>query len=123
MQERRSAVRYAPGPDEPLARVRLRAGRELTVVNISSNGVLAEGDARLLPGMHLDIHVMTAEGRLLVRSRVARAYVFAFTCDTVTYRGALIFERAITVTAGYDLPGTSPPAPVVEGIAYPDRAA
>ena len=121
MQERRIAARCAPGPDDPLSRVRLRAGRELAVVDISVNGVLVEGDARLLPGMHLDIHVTTPEGRDLVRSRVVRAYVCALTADRVTYRGAFAFDRSIAT--GYALPGVSAASPSSEGIAYPDRAA
>lgn len=123
MHERRCAIRHVPGQDDPLSRVRLRAGRELTVVDISSRGVLAEGDARLLPGMHVDIHVMTADGRLLVRSRVVRAYVFALTGDRVTYRGAFMFERALTLVTGYELPGPSQMVRSDGGIAYPDRAA
>jgi hypothetical protein len=123
MRERRAAARCAPGPDDPLCRVRLRAGRELAVVNISSNGVLVEGGVRLLPGMHVDVHVMTNEGRLLVRSRVVRAYVCALTPEVVTYRGAVAFDRAIAIAAGYPLPGHQAAPPAGAGIEYPDRAA
>ena len=41
--ERRRAVRRVPHPDETLSRVRLRTGRELAVVDISSSGALVEG--------------------------------------------------------------------------------
>ena len=74
-RDRRRAPRRAPHAAEPLSRVRVRAGRELSVVNVSSGGVLVEGDARLLPGTHLEVHVIAASGRTLVRSRVTRAYV------------------------------------------------
>jgi hypothetical protein len=123
MRERRAAARCAPSPGDPLRRVRLRAGRELAVVNISSNGVLVEGDVRLLPGMHLDVHVMTSEGRLLVRSRIVRAYVCALTPDVVTYRGAFAFDRAVAIAVGYPLPGGHAAPPVDAGIEYPNRAA
>lgn len=123
MRDRRAAARCVPSPGDPLCRVRLRAGRELTVVNISSSGVLVEGDARLLPGTHLDVHVITPEGRLLVRSRVVRAYVFALTSDLVTYRGAFAFDRTIAMPSGYPLPSPASAMPAGEGIAYPDRAA
>lgn len=101
-RDRRRAVRRVPGPEEPLARVRLRAGRELAVVDVSSAGALVEGDTRLLPGTHVDVHVLTTDGRVLVRSRVVRAWVSALASDCVQYRGALAFERA--VDTGYPVP-------------------
>ena len=93
MNERRLAPRQVPGADDLLSRVRLRAGRELAVVNVSARGMLVEGSARLLPGTHLDVHVTTIEGRVLVRSRVVRAYVSSLTAERVSYRGALAFDR------------------------------
>lgn len=98
-QERRRAVRRTPAPGEPVARVRLRAGRELAVVNVSNGGLLVEGDARLLPGVHVDVHVTTYEGRVLVRSRIVRACVSALHADRVIYRGAFAFEHAVNTAA------------------------
>lgn len=93
--ERRRTARRTPSADEPLSRVRLRTGSELSVVDVSSAGLLVEGAARLLPGTHLDVHVVTRDGRILVRSRVIRAYVSALKSDLVRYRGALAFDRPI----------------------------
>ena len=61
--ERRRAVRRTPQPDEALSRVRLRTGRELSVVDISAHGTLLEGVTRLLPNTHTDIHIVTRNGR------------------------------------------------------------
>lgn len=120
-RDRRRAVRRVPGGGEPLARVRLRAGRELAVVDLSPAGVLVEGDTRLLPGTHVDVHVLTADGRVLVRSRVVRAWVSELWSDRVHYRGALAFARL--VDTGYDLP-PAPAAPSdVAGTHYPPEAA
>jgi hypothetical protein len=83
--ERRTALRRTPSSTETLARVRLRTGRELAVVDIGDTGALLEGTSRLLPGTHVEVHVVTREGRTLVRSRVTRASVFAsprIPCDT-----------------------------------------
>jgi hypothetical protein len=77
----------------------LRAGRELEVLNISDTGVLVEGAARLHPGAHVDVHVVTREGRVLVRSRVVRAFISHLEADLVRYRGALAFERTIDTAA------------------------
>ena len=64
--------------------MRLRTGRELAVVDVSNTGLLVEGSVRLLPGTHVDVHVITSEGRVLVRSRVARCFVAALQADVVS---------------------------------------
>jgi hypothetical protein len=93
--ERRRESRRVPAADEPLLRLRLRAGRELTVIDVSNAGALVEGAARLLPGTHVDAHLVTKDGRMLVRSRVIRAYVWSICASSVVYRGALAFEEAV----------------------------
>jgi hypothetical protein len=93
--ERRRAVRRIPQPEEALSRVRLRLGRELTVVNISSSGVFLEGFTRLLPNTHTDIHIVTRNGRVLVRGRVVRALVWRLERDVVCYRTALAFDTVV----------------------------
>ena len=80
---------------EALSRVRLRAGRELNVINVSITGALVEGAARLLPGTHVDVHVTSVQGRVLVRARVVRCTVWSVTADVVTYRGALAFNGPV----------------------------
>jgi hypothetical protein len=98
--ERRRAVRRTPQPDEALSRVRLRTGREFTVVNISSSGAFLEGLTRLLPNTHTDIHIVTRHGRVLVRARVVRALVWRLERDMVCYRTALSFDSAVDIEAG-----------------------
>jgi hypothetical protein len=95
MEERRRFTRWAPASTEALSRVRLRAGRELAVVNISSSGALLDGLARLLPGTNVDVHVTAAQGRVLVRARVIRCAVWQVTADVIFYRGALAFSADV----------------------------
>jgi hypothetical protein len=89
--ERRRAGRWVPPPIDSRSRARLRAGRELTVIDLSPVGMLVEGTTRLLPGTHIDVHVTAAQGRSLVRARVVRCAVFSVAADVVGYRGALAF--------------------------------
>jgi hypothetical protein len=103
-RDRRRAVRRTPGADEMLSRLRLRAGRELAVIDVSCRGALVEGEVRLLPGTHTDVHVLTAGGRVLVRSRVVRAYVAELWGNRIVYRGALAFEHPIDLGIGYGMP-------------------
>ena len=118
--ERRLGTRRVSGSDEGVSRLRLRTGRELRVLNVSSSGVLAESGIRLLPGTHVDVHLLTSTGRVLVRSRVARCYVAILEPDAVRYRAALAFDRHIAISSiGYDIHIESqhdrPPA----GLRYP----
>jgi hypothetical protein len=127
LERRRTARRRVAG-DEPLSQIRLRAGRQLAVIDISDSGLLAEGEMRLLPGTHVDVHLVTDEGRLLIRSRVVRAFVCHVSSSTIRYRGALAFDRPVqttlqtpvqTAAAGYAIP-LSPNGPAAtEGNAYP----
>ena len=118
--ERRRTARREPSAEEPLSRVRLRTGRELSVINVSNTGLLVEGTTRLLPGTHVDVHVITRDGRVLVRSRVARAWVSAVQADVICYRGSLAFDRAVDTSAiGYALPDVLLETSGSPGIAYP----
>ena len=118
--ERRRTTRREPCADEPLSRVRFRAGREVTVVNVSNTGLLVESAARLLPGTHLDVHVVTKDGRVLVRSRVTRAYVSSLAADVIRYRGALAFDHVVDTSAiGYAIPDALIAVTESEGIDYP----
>ena len=95
--DRRQAKRRTPECGEPLSRVKLRIGPELTVIDIGSHGVLVEGRARLAPGARVDVHVVPAHGRVLVRTTVVRAYVSELRHDTVVYRAGLRFDHPIVV--------------------------
>jgi hypothetical protein len=115
--------------------VRVRAGRELAVINMSSTGVLVEGEARLLPGRHLDVHVVSSGGRMLVRSRVVRSFVEGLWSDRVLYRVALAFEQPVVFapvaeeieesvkdSEGNAIPVDGVVRPPPPGIGYPAHA-
>jgi len=93
--ERRQGSRWIPMATDPLSRVRLRLGRELSVINVSASGVLVHGTTRLLPGTHVDVHVTASQGRVLMRARVVRCAVCDVTADVVQYRGALAFNTPV----------------------------
>ena len=119
--DRRRVGRRTPADDEPLSRVRLRAGRDLLVIDVSNAGALVEGAARLLPGTHVDVHMVTRDGRLLVRGRVVRAYVSRLEPTGVHYRGAVAFESAVdTAAADLRVPDVlAPPATTADAADHP----
>lgn len=98
--ERRHTTRRTPSPDEALSRVRLRLGPELIVVNISEAGVLVDSPARLNPGARVDLHVVGRDGRVLVRSRVLRAWICALAADRIRYRAAVMFDQPVVTASG-----------------------
>jgi hypothetical protein len=131
--EHRKALRRIPPREEALSRIRLRTGREMAVVDVSNSGALVEGHVRLLPGTHVDVHVVARDGRVLVRSRVVRCWVVRLEADAVWYRAGLAFDRAVdTAPAGYAIPEVPhavgdvggrdyPPPPVPESPAAAER--
>lgn len=76
---------------------------------------------RLLPGTHVDVHLVTRDGRLLVRSRVVRAFVCHVAANQIRYRGALAFESPVqTAEIGYPMPAASETPIDPQGSPYPD---
>lgn len=119
--ERRRASRRTPAVDESLSQIRLRAGRQLAVIDVSDTGVMAEGEMRLLPGTHVEVHLVTRNGRELVRSRVVRAFVHHLCATRVLYRGALTFDRSVqTAVVGYAMPEGDEAPTSLPGSPYPD---
>jgi hypothetical protein len=121
MAERRASVRRVPAPDDTLSRVRLRTGRELGVVDIGDTGALVEGSARLLPGTHVEVHVVTREGRTLVRSRITRASVFTVAADALRYRAALAFDTRVNTAPTRVVTTHSSPPGGAAGSSYPSQ--
>lgn len=118
--ERRRLTRRSPHRDEPLTHMRMRTGPGLEVVNVANRGALVEGDVRLLPGTHLDVHVVTRDGRVLVRSRVVRAFVFDVQAASIRYRAALSFDLEVnTAPPGYSFPSGDRQEGAERGTNYP----
>jgi hypothetical protein len=118
--ERRSVPRRRPSPEESMSTLRLRTGRELSVVDISDAGALVEGITRLLPGTHVEVHVVTREGRTLVRCRILRASVHILTADTLRYRAALAFDQRVDTSAGRVVATHFASSSASAGSAYPN---
>ena len=114
--ERRRATRRTVAADEPLAHAKLRTGGQLVVLDTSNWGARVETTDRLLPGRHLDVHIVTPTGRTLVRSRVARAYVCRVQSDAIHYHAALTFDHSIDASAcGYAPPSVLAASPGTPG--------
>lgn len=101
--DRRRWLRLAPMPGGPASRVRLRTGPELRVCDLSEAGLGVRGQARLLPGLHVDVHVIAADGRRLVRCRVVWSRVVGLA--PLEFASALLFEAPQALARnGYAVP-------------------
>ena len=92
---RRHAPRHATVERHGVTAVRIRPGHPAAVVDISERGALLDTAHRLLPGHSVELQIQTATDRTHVRARVVRCEVVALDAGSISYRGAVVFERHI----------------------------
>jgi len=92
-------------------RARVRPGHEVTLIDVSSGGVLVETTQRLLPGSKIEVHLrrQAIEAPEIVRGRIVRCAVARLSSTSITYRGAIAFDRALSrlpdePASGYSVP-------------------
>jgi hypothetical protein len=93
--ERRTVPRRVPNPAEVTARLRLRTGHELLVLDISEHAARVEGDTRLLPGARIEVRMATQRGRMTVRGRIMRSRVCRLSAGAVCYESVLLFDTPV----------------------------
>lgn len=90
---RRQAVRLVRFDDHRIVSVRIRPGHAAMVIDVSASGALLETAHRLLPGTTVDLHLETDSTRASLRARVVRCAVAAVRAASLSYRGAVTFDR------------------------------
>jgi hypothetical protein len=100
---------------------RLRPGRDVDVVNLSSGGALVETGYQLLPGTGVVLSLAVDGARCSVHGRVLRCHVFALHPERgVFYRAAVGFDACLVLPGLVPFPGGKQvPEPVGPG---PERA-
>jgi hypothetical protein len=101
--ERRCAARqvFRGGHLPPAARI--RPGRDVIVVDLSSIGILVEGPWRFRPGSRCDLQLGSSSPPVEIRARVLRCFVARLErFAPVRYRTAMAFEGRLDVPAGWD---------------------
>ena len=105
--DRRSNRRRRRVQEHGIVRARVRPGHLVTLIDVSSGGACVETDHRLLPGSSVELHVESENRRACLRGRVVRCAVSAVRPASVSYRGAIAFDRHLPWfedDGGYDLP-------------------
>jgi hypothetical protein len=79
--------------------VRLRPGREASVIDLSSGGALVEGMTPLRPGSPVELRVTLPGWEWQGRAQVIRCHVSALPRDQkIRYRAGLQFEAPLAAT-------------------------
>jgi len=105
--ERRANRRRCRVQEHGIVRARVRPGHVVTLVDVSAGGALVEAEHRLLPGSSVEIQVESENRSACLRGRVVRCAVVRVRPDSVSYRGAIAFDRYLPWFDdgdGYDVP-------------------
>jgi hypothetical protein len=98
LRERRASPRRTHRECGWLVAARLRPGRDVRLLNLSSGGALVEAGVRLMPGSPFVLHLTGVESHHTIRGTVLRCHVSALQQeDGVRYRAALVFDRHFRV--------------------------
>ena len=97
-QERRSAPRWIRAECRRITTARLRPGRDVEVIDLSSGGALLEARCRLLPGARVELQLELDERWYVTRGRVLRSRVARLDrLLGVAYRAAVAFDAAFPI--------------------------
>jgi hypothetical protein len=91
--ERRAARRLDQPVEHRIVAARVRPGHDVALIDVSAGGALIETDRRLLPGSVVDLQLATRDAQVAVRGRVLRCSVSRLRAHSVSYRGAIGFDR------------------------------
>ena len=72
---------------------RVKPGHDVELIDISSGGALVEGVRRLLPGTAVELFLVAGDLCASIRGRVLRCAIVGLKPTSVTYRGAIGFDR------------------------------
>jgi hypothetical protein len=95
LADRRRSVRHYRLEDHGIVTTRVRPGHRAVLINISASGALIETAHRLLPGASVDLHVERNNYRASVRGRVLRCSVVRVRAASISYCGAIGFDRCL----------------------------
>ena len=96
--DRRTALRRGPRELPWLSEARLPWGADISLVNISSSGVLVESGSKLVPGTATELHLRGPQANLVVPVRFVRSEIARIDSLGVKYHAAGTFNSAIDLT-------------------------
>ena len=98
-KERRASPRR-PASELPfLKSVKLLAGPDVRLVDVSRGGALLESDTPLPPGTKICLRLVTTDTTLLIDGRVLRSRVSCLQAGLVRYKSAVAFDEEVALLA------------------------
>ena len=112
---RRVDPRYPAAAVPAITAMRLSPGEAVSLVNISSSGVLVEGKTRFVPGTRVTVHFEGTIKPNQIKARVVRCQVSAIgSGGSLQYQSAIAFEGRMDIPVDEAVAPLLPPPPVVE---------
>ncbi len=96
-KERRAFPRRPASELTFLKSVRLLAGPEVRLVDVSRGGALLESDTPLPPGTRICLRLVTTDTTLLIDGRVLRSRVSCLQPGLVRYKSAVQFDEEVAL--------------------------
>lgn len=120
--EQRAYPRRPPSVIPHLKAVRIVAGPEANLINVSRGGALIETDARLAPKSPICLRIVTAEAILMLKGRVVYSRTAVLGSSTIRFHTAMQFDEEFlladaqfsddaTAAGGAPLPAVPPSRP------------
>lgn len=106
--DRRRAPRRASADVPWLWSVKIPGGSQVSIVDISSTGVLLETSSRMADGYTVDLQLVGQDTNVTVPARMVRTQVAAVTGLGVKYRVAAAFAHELALPGLLRAPGTTP---------------
>lgn len=100
--DRRRTRRCHRLDEHGIVAARVRPGRQVAVVNVSTGGALVECSHRLLPGANVELWMATRERCAAIRGVVLRCAVTRVGPSSLIYHGAIGFEVGLPWPVGED---------------------
>jgi hypothetical protein len=118
--EQRAYPRRPPSVIPHLKAVRIVAGPEAKLINISRGGALIETDARLAPKSLICLRIVTAEAILMLKGKVVYSRTAVLGSSTIRFHSAMQFDEEFlladsqfaderTASESASTPGAAPP--------------
>jgi len=103
--ERRQSARRTSVDEHFVLSARVKLGNEALVVDISAGGALVDTQSRVLPGATVELLLNTQTHVCAARGRILRCAVVRVGAQSVWYRAAIGFDRALPWLAARDAGG------------------
>jgi hypothetical protein len=94
-RERRAFPRMSASELHFLKSVKLLAGPEVRLIDVSRGGAQLESDTPLPPGTRVCLRLVTTDTTLLIEGRVLRSRVSCLQPGLVKYRSAVAFDQEV----------------------------